>query len=61
MGRWLSEPQPEDWKSIRPARAKLLFRASQGRLIKIYGEINPWAREIAQRLLVVSAGDAPSA
>ncbi|WP_295407880.1 zeta toxin family protein [uncultured Thiocystis sp.] len=33
------------------ASAKLLFRASQGRLIKVYGQINPWARAIAQRLI----------
>jgi predicted ABC-type ATPase len=39
--------------SVDNARAKLLFRASQGRLIKTYGEINLWAREIAQRLLPV--------
>ncbi|MCB1822052.1 MAG: AAA family ATPase, partial [Candidatus Competibacteraceae bacterium] len=39
--------------SVDNAPAKLLFRASQGQLIKTYGEINPWAREIAQRLLRV--------
>jgi predicted ABC-type ATPase len=43
--------------SIDDARASLLFRASQGRLIKTYGVINPWAREIAQRLLPVAAAD----
>lgn len=37
--------------SVDNAPAKLLFRASEGQLIKTYGEINPWAREIAQRLL----------
>lgn len=47
--------------SIDGGRAKLLFRASRGRLIKIYGEINPWAREIMQRLFPVQAGDAPVA
>ncbi len=45
--------------SVDSARAKLLFRASKGQLIKVYGEINPWADEIAQRLLPVQADDAP--
>ncbi|TVR65704.1 MAG: AAA family ATPase [Candidatus Competibacteraceae bacterium] len=39
--------------SIDGDRAKLLFRASRGRVIKIYGEINPWAMEIMQRLFPV--------
>ncbi len=37
--------------SIDNAPAKLLLRAEQGRLIKTYGEINSWAREIAQWLV----------
>lgn len=47
--------------SIDDDRARLLFRASRGRAIKIYGEINPWAREIMQRLLPVQADEAPVA
>jgi hypothetical protein len=39
----------------------LLFRASEGRLVKTYGEINPWAREIAQRLLPAVSQDTPAA
>ncbi len=37
--------------SIDDRPARLLFRASRGQVIKIYGQINPWAREITQRLL----------
>lgn len=36
--------------SVDNAPARLLFRTSEGRLIKTYGAINPWAREIAKRL-----------
>jgi predicted ABC-type ATPase len=43
--------------SIDDARARLLFRASKGRLIKVYGKINPWAWEIMQRLHPVQADD----
>lgn len=32
--------------SVDNAPAQLLFRTSEGKLIKHYGEINPWAREI---------------
>lgn len=44
--------------SIDNSRARLLFRASKGRLIKVYDEINPWAQEITQRLLPVKPSDA---
>ena len=57
---WLADRTYVYDNSVDDARAKLLFRASQGRLIKIYGEINPWAGEIAQRLRPVSIGDVPS-
>ncbi len=58
---WLADRTYVYDNSVDDARAKLLFRASKGRLIKVYGEINPWAREIAQRLLPVQADDAPLA
>ncbi len=32
--------------SVEDAPARLLFRASEGRLFKTYGLINPWAREV---------------
>ncbi len=47
--------------SVDGVRAKLLFRASKGRLVKMYGEINPWAREIAQRLLPAPSSNTPPA
>ncbi|MCB1824842.1 MAG: zeta toxin family protein [Candidatus Competibacteraceae bacterium] len=56
---WLADRTYVYDNSIDDARARLLFRASRGRLSKIYGEINPWAREIAQRLLPVPTGAAP--
>ncbi len=58
---WLADRTYVYDNSVDDTRAKLLFRASQGRLIKVYGEINPWAREITQRLLPVLSGDAPPA
>ena len=58
---WLADRTYVYDNSVDGGRAKLLFRASRGRLIKIYGEINPWAREIAQRLLPAQSDDAPSA
>jgi len=56
---WLADRTYVYDNSIDDARARLLFRASRGRLSKVYGEINPWAREIAQRLLPVRTGAAP--
>ena len=32
--------------SVDNSPAQILFRTSEGKLIKAYGEINPWAREI---------------
>jgi predicted ABC-type ATPase len=32
--------------SVEDASARLLFRAADGRLVKTYGTINPWARSI---------------
>ncbi|MBS1222611.1 MAG: hypothetical protein H6R24_2105 [Proteobacteria bacterium] len=58
---WLADRTYVYDNSVDDARARLLFRASRGRLIKVYGEINPWAREITQRLLPVQADDAPLA
>lgn len=56
---WLADRTYVYDNSIDDARARLLFRASRGRLSKVYGEINPWAKEIAQRLLPVRTGAAP--
>jgi len=56
---WLADRTYVYDNSIDDARARLLFRASRGRLSKVYGEINPWAREIAQRLLPVRTDAAP--
>lgn len=36
--------------SVDNAPARLLFRTSEGKLIKQYGEINPWAREILSQI-----------
>jgi len=36
--------------SVDDAPAQLLFRTSEGNLIKQYGEINPWAREILSQI-----------
>src|SRR3989338_9110360 len=36
--------------SVDNAPAQLLFRTSEGRPIKCYGEINPWAREILREI-----------
>lgn len=36
--------------SVDKAPARLLFRTSEGSVIKQYGEINPWAREIMRHL-----------
>ncbi|NMQ20997.1 AAA family ATPase [Candidatus Competibacter phosphatis] len=57
---WLADRTYVYDNSIDDARARLLFRASRGRLSKVYGEINPWAREIAQRLLPVRTNATPS-
>ena len=56
---WLADRTYVYDNSIDDARARLLFRASRGRLSKVYGEINPWAREIAQRLLPVRTDATP--
>jgi hypothetical protein len=58
---WLADRTYVYDNSVDDARARLLFRASRGRLIKVYGELNPWAREITQRLLPVQTDDAPLA
>lgn len=55
---WLADRTYVYDNSVDNNRARLLFRASKGRLIKVYDEINPWADEIAQRLLPVQADDA---
>ncbi|HRD64809.1 MAG TPA: zeta toxin family protein [Candidatus Competibacter sp.] len=55
---WLADRTYVYDNSVDNARAKLLFRASKGRLVKVYGEINPWAQEITKRLLPVQADDA---
>lgn len=57
---WLADRTYVYDNSIDDAPARLLFRASRGRLSKTYGEINPWAREIAHRLLPVLSDDAPT-
>ena len=36
--------------SVDNAPARLLFRTSEGKLIKQYGEINQWAREIMSQI-----------
>ena len=36
--------------SVDNAPARLLFRASEGKLIKHYGDINPWALEILREI-----------
>lgn len=36
--------------SVDNAPARLLFRTSEGKLIKQYGEINPWALEILREI-----------
>jgi predicted ABC-type ATPase len=41
--------------SVDDAPARLLFRTAEGRIIKDYGQINPWAQEIAQSVLADSA------
>lgn len=55
---WLADRTYVYDNSVDNARAKLLFRASKGRLVKVYGEINPWAQEITKRLLPVQTDDA---
>lgn len=37
--------------SIDGAEPRLLFRSNEGRVMKIYSEINPWARNIEQNLI----------
>lgn len=36
--------------SVDKASAKLLFRTSEGKLVKLYDDINPWAVEILREL-----------
>lgn len=36
--------------SVDNASAKLLFRTSEGKLVKLYGDINPWAQEILREI-----------
>lgn len=36
--------------SVDNAPAQLLFRTSEGIMIKRYGDINPWAREILREV-----------
>lgn len=57
---WLADRTYVYDNSVDDARARLLFRASQGQLVKTYGEINAWAREIAQRLLPVLSDEPPT-
>ncbi len=57
---WLADRTYVYDNSVDDARARLLFRASQGQLVKTYGEINAWAREIAQRLLPVLSDEPPA-
>lgn len=42
--------------SVDNAPARLLFRTSEGKLIKQYGEINQWAREIMSQIDPESSG-----
>ncbi|HRC73504.1 MAG TPA: zeta toxin family protein [Candidatus Competibacter sp.] len=60
VAAWLADRTYVYDNSIDNARAALLFRVSKGRLVKVYGEINPWAREITRRLLPVQADDITS-
>ncbi|MFZ1324801.1 MAG: zeta toxin family protein [Candidatus Contendobacter sp.] len=55
---WMADRTYVYDNSIDNTRARLLFRASKGQLIKIYGEINPWAKEITKRLKAVRPDDA---
>ena len=55
---WVADRTYVHDNSIDNTRARLLFRASKGRLIKVYDKINPWAQEITQRLLPVKPSDA---
>ena len=56
---WLADRTYVYDNSVDNARAKLLFRAIKGRLVKVYGQINPWAQEITSRLLPEQTGDTP--
>ncbi|MBK7540723.1 MAG: zeta toxin family protein [Candidatus Competibacteraceae bacterium] len=60
VAAWLADRTYVYDNSIDNARAALLFRASKGRLVKVYGEINPWAREITRRLLPVQTDEIAS-
>lgn len=51
---WLADRTYVYDNSVDHAPARLLFRASKGRLIKVYDEINPWAKEVTYRLKPVS-------
>jgi len=42
--------------SVDNAPARLLFRTSEGKLIKHYEDINPWALEILREIDPVSNG-----
>lgn len=42
--------------SVDNAPAQLLFRTSEGKLIKLYGDINPWAGEILREIDPESGG-----
>lgn len=58
---WLADRTYVYDNSIDDAPARLLFRASRGSLVKTYGTPNPWAAEIARRLLpAVSDGSGPA-
>lgn len=54
---WMADRTYVYDNSVDGAPARLLFRASRGQLSKVYGEINPWAREIAHRLLPVPSDE----
>jgi predicted ABC-type ATPase len=43
--------------SVDDAPARLLFRTVDGQLIKTYGQINPWAREIKNALMIQHSKD----
>ena len=48
------------YNSVGNAPTKLLFRTSEGKLIKSYGDINPWAREILREIDPTSSSQAYS-
>lgn len=53
VAAWLADRTYVYDNSVDGVRAKLLFRCAKGRLVKVYGAVNPWAGEIARQLLPV--------